>query len=93
MKVLFPLADSIYLTTPEMERAAKPVELYKKAIKYNANVGKFNNLQEALTAARQEKPSKIISIRTRRPVDHSVICVCGSLFLVGAFKSLQDASQ
>ncbi len=89
MKILFPIADSIYLTAPDMERALHPDDLYKKATKYNRNVRTFASLHEALAAARQVQSSNVISIRTRRPLSRSVICICGSLFLVGAFKALQ----
>lgn len=88
MKFLFPVADSVYLTAPDMERAAKPEDLLRRSLKYNTEVRKFDSLPDALAAARQARASKIISIRTRKPVDDSIICICGSLFLVGAFKSL-----
>ncbi|MEW5807204.1 MAG: folylpolyglutamate synthase/dihydrofolate synthase family protein [Acidobacteriota bacterium] len=89
MKIVLPLADSVFLASPEMERAATPDDLQSLARRFNNNIRKCESLKDALRAASEKRSSRVISIKSREPMQDAVICICGSLFLVGAFKSLQ----
>lgn len=89
LRVLSPAADSIYLTTLDMERAAGLDHLYNISLNYHRVVRKCQNLREALKASSSKTSSKVISIKNKKSLQKQVICVCGSLFLVGAFKCLR----
>jgi dihydrofolate synthase/folylpolyglutamate synthase len=89
LRVISPTADSIYLTTLDMERAANLDHLYNISLNHHRVVKKCQNLKDALKASSNKTSSKVISIRNKKSLQKPIICVCGSLFLVGAFKSLR----
>lgn len=76
-RLLFPLADEIYLTRPDQPRAATPVEILAAAGSPTARVIVEDNPVHALARA----------LDASSP--HDVVLVAGSLFLVGAVKKAQ----
>ncbi len=93
LQVISPTADSVYLTTLDMERAADLDHLYNISLNHHRVVRKCKNLREALKASSNKASSKVISIKNKKSLQRPVICVCGSLFLVGAFKSLKSKQK
>lgn len=93
LRVISPVVDSIYLTTLDLERAADPDLLYNISLDYHRVVRKCKNLREALKACCRKTSSKVISIKSKKSLQKPVICVCGSLFLVGAFKNLKSRQK
>jgi dihydrofolate synthase / folylpolyglutamate synthase len=72
--ILFPLAETVYLTRPEVERAASPEGI----------------LASALAAPRQivlePDPARALERAIEQSSPEDVVLVAGSLFLVGAVK-------
>lgn len=93
LKALSPTVDSFYLTTIDSERAASLDYLYNISLDHHRIVKKYKNLREALKAASHKRSSKVISIKSKKSLQKPVICVCGSIFLVGAFKSLKSRQK
>ena len=81
MEPLFSCASRIILTRAETPRAADPVVLASLAGRYHASVLRAPSLSAALSAAHAEAG----------PDD--VICVTGSLYLVGDVKSLLEGLE
>ena len=81
LKKLAPLADTVILTRPETERAVSPSELSEPAQRYCRHVeivaGTHQALQRALAVAAGE----------------DLICVAGSLYLIGELKQAYTALQ
>jgi len=71
---LFPLAETVYLTRPEMERAASP-----EAILTSARV-------QPRQAVLEPDPVRALDLAIEQSSPEDVILVTGSLFLVGAIK-------
>ena len=81
MEPLFSCASRVILTRAETPRSADPVILASLAGKYHSSVLRAPSLSAALFAARTEAG----------PDD--VICVTGSLYLVGDVKSLLEGHE
>ena len=78
LRKLAPLADKLILTGPKEDRALKPDALRSVAQLYNKNVEVIDDSRKALmTAFRQARK-------------HDLICVTGSLYLVGEIKQAID---
>lgn len=76
---LFPLAEEIYLTRPELARAASPEEILAAARIEPGNV------------VLEPVPARAVERACRAAAADDVILVAGSLFLVGAIKqALQE---
>ncbi len=90
MRTISPSADSVYLTKLEMERAADLNMLYNISLNHHKIIKKCQNLRGALKAASDKKSSRVISIKNKKAIQKPVICLCGSLFLIGAFKNLKS---
>lgn len=67
-------ADKLILTRPESERSVPPAEIMQAAGLYHKSIEVIENPQEALQAA--------MAMASRE----DIICVAGSLYLVGAVK-------
>jgi dihydrofolate synthase/folylpolyglutamate synthase len=78
LRKLAPLADSIIVTRPKEERALQPDTLRSVAHHYNKNVEVIDDPRQALLQA------------VRRAHAHDLICVTGSLYLVGEIKQAID---
>jgi dihydrofolate synthase/folylpolyglutamate synthase len=74
LKKLAPLADEIILTKPATDRAKPPEELLPQAIRYHDRIELTQTSGEALKLA-------LYKART-----HDLICVTGSLYLVGEIR-------
>ena len=74
-EILFPIADTVYLTRPSLERAASPEEILAQTRYRPPHVVLEADPTRALAAARAASS----------PDD--VVLACGSLFLVGALLS------
>ncbi|HKX33587.1 MAG TPA: folylpolyglutamate synthase/dihydrofolate synthase family protein [Blastocatellia bacterium] len=72
--LLFPLMQRILVTRPQNQRAAQPEVIADIAARSNQDVLCVQESREALAEALQLTPS------------NGLICVCGSLFLVGEIK-------
>jgi dihydrofolate synthase / folylpolyglutamate synthase len=81
MQPLLSCASRVIVTRAETPRAADPVFLEGLASRYHASVLRAPSLSAALSAARQEAG------------EEGVICVTGSLYLVGDVKSLLDGKE
>jgi len=81
MQPLFSCASSVIITRAETPRAADPVFLEGVARRYHAKVLRAPSLSAALSAARQEAG------------EEGVICVTGSLYLVGDVKCLLGGQE
>ena len=76
---LFPLAERVYLTRPELARAARPEEILATAV--------FEPGKTLVESA----PARAVERACRDAAADDVILVAGSLFLVGAVKqTLQE---
>lgn len=73
---LFPLADKIILTKVDEKRGAPEARLREFAIYARGSVAFFGEAEEAFVKALAETPT------------NGLICVAGSLYLVGAIKGL-----
>ncbi|HEV8336360.1 MAG TPA: folylpolyglutamate synthase/dihydrofolate synthase family protein [Candidatus Polarisedimenticolia bacterium] len=81
MEALFPCAQRIVLTRAETPRAADPVVLESVARRHHDSVIRAPGLSAALSAAKAEAgPS-------------GVVCVTGSLYLVGDVKTLLEGGE
>ncbi|MBN2516203.1 MAG: bifunctional folylpolyglutamate synthase/dihydrofolate synthase [Deltaproteobacteria bacterium] len=78
LRRLAPLADEIIVTGPREERALQPDALRPVAHYYNRNVEVIDDSRKALLTA------------VRRARTHDLICVTGSLYLVGEIKQALD---
>jgi dihydrofolate synthase/folylpolyglutamate synthase len=78
LRKLAPLADTIIVTRPKEERALQPDALRSVAHHYNKNVEVIDDSRQALLHA----------VRLARA--HDLICVTGSLYLVGEIKQALD---
>jgi dihydrofolate synthase/folylpolyglutamate synthase len=76
LKRLAPMSDTLILTRPESDRALPPATLLPVARQYQQRVGMTERLEEALRQA----------LTAAGPDD--LICITGSLYLVGAVKRL-----
>ncbi|HPJ97139.1 MAG TPA: folylpolyglutamate synthase/dihydrofolate synthase family protein [Syntrophales bacterium] len=76
IKRLCPLADRVILTLPDTERAAPPDRLFPIAARYCRDVAIILSPRQAIRKAVSEAA-----------VD-DLICVCGSLYLVGEVKGI-----
>jgi dihydrofolate synthase / folylpolyglutamate synthase len=81
MQPLFSCAARVIVTRAETPRAADPVILEGLARRYHASVLRAPSLSAALSAARQEAG------------EDGVICVTGSLYLVGDVKCLLEGQE
>lgn len=81
MERLFPLAKRIFLAQAQTPRAADPMVLESLGRRFNPALVRSPNLSAALSAAREEAGPD------------GVVCVCGSLYLVGDFLSLLEGTQ
>ena len=76
---LFPLAEEVYLTRPELARAATPEEILVAA-----------RVEPGKTVV-ESVPARAVERACRAAADDDVVLVAGSLFLVGAVKqALQE---
>ncbi len=73
-KVLFPLAESVYMTRPEMERAASPEDILSAA------------LAKPRQTILEPDPARALEMAIEASAPEDVVLVTGSLFLVGAVK-------
>ena len=80
-RLLFPLAEVIYLTLPDQPRAASPEEILSAVGRRPANVRLEDDPVRALERALAESA----------PDD--VVLAAGSLFLVGAIKKAQQEGR
>jgi dihydrofolate synthase / folylpolyglutamate synthase len=71
---LFPLAEEVYLTRPELERAASPEEILS-----TARIDPGKTVVESV-------PARAVERACRAAAADDVVLVAGSLFLVGAIK-------
>jgi dihydrofolate synthase/folylpolyglutamate synthase len=81
--ILFPLAQRLVLTSPANPRAAT-VETLARAVPFNFDSSKITlapTASEALRAAREQTPRD------------GLICITGSLYLVGEMQSMLAAMQ
>ena len=79
--ILFPLAEEVYLTRPELTRAASPEEILASA------------RMEAGKTVVEPVPARALERACRAAAADDVVLVAGSLFLVGAIKqALQDGN-
>jgi dihydrofolate synthase/folylpolyglutamate synthase len=78
LRKLAPLADTIILTRSKEERALEPDVLRSVAYQYNTNVEVIHDSREALLHAVHGAHA------------HDLICVTGSLYLVGEIKQAID---
>lgn len=79
-EILFPLADNLILTAIDNPRAASLATLEEIASRFSrGSVSKFNTTAQALRAA----------LRITRP--DGMICVTGSLYLIGEWKQINAA--
>jgi dihydrofolate synthase/folylpolyglutamate synthase len=74
LRRLSPLADNLILTRPESERALSPAMILQVARQYHQDVVMTERPEEALRMA----------LADAGPSD--LICVTGSLYLIGAVK-------
>lgn len=81
MQPLFSCVSRVIVTRAETPRAADPVYLEGLARRYHASVLRAPSLSAALSAARQEAG------------EDGVICVTGSLYLVGDVKCLLEGKE
>ena len=75
-KTLFPLADAVIITRPPTERALAPEILHPIAMKFNKNIEIIINPGDALRHAFELAG------------DPDLVCVAGSLYLVGEIKKV-----
>jgi dihydrofolate synthase/folylpolyglutamate synthase len=80
-KSLFPLADSLVLTAPAMERAASPAEVATRAGLSARDARLEPDVRKALRAARQQAGP------------NQLVVVAGSLYLVGEVKALLEKER
>ncbi len=73
-KILFPLAEEVYLTRPEQARAATPEEILSAA--------RFQPRQ----VISEPDPPRAFELACQASSPEDVVLACGSLFLVGAIK-------
>jgi len=78
LKKLAPLADAIIVTRPKEERALQPDALRSVAYHYNTNVEVIDDSRKALLHA------------VHRAHADDLICITGSLYLVGEIKQALD---
>ncbi len=76
---LFPLADRVILTRPHSERALPLDALLPVARRFNKKVERFADPGDALRSA------------LSRAAKEDLVCVAGSLYLVGEIKKIQQA--
>jgi dihydrofolate synthase/folylpolyglutamate synthase len=77
--ILFPLADNLILTTIENPRAASLETLETVAAQFaRGSVTKFQTATDAFHASLRDTP------------DHGLICVTGSLYLIGEWKKQNE---
>jgi dihydrofolate synthase/folylpolyglutamate synthase len=81
MEPLLPCAQRVILTRAETPRAADPVLLESLARSHHASALRAPSLSAALSAARAEAGPD------------GVVCVTGSLYLVGDVKTLLDGGE
>ena len=81
MEVLFPCASRVILTRAETPRAADPVVLESLARRFKTPAVRAPGLASALSAARDEAGPD------------GVVCVTGSLYLVGDVKTLLEGGE
>ncbi len=81
MEALLPCAGRVFLTRAETPRAADPVVLEGLARRYHASAIRAPSLSAALAAARSEAGPE------------GIVCVTGSLYLVGDVKTLLEGSE
>ena len=79
VKRLFPLADRVILTRPHSERALPLDALLPVARRFNKKVERFADAGDALRSA------------LSRAGKEDLVCVAGSLYLVGEIKKIQQA--
>lgn len=79
MEVLFPIAGKIIVTKVSNRRAAIPDEIVEKAAKFDWEITRTENSSDALDEALRVTPQ------------NRLICVCGSLFLVGEVKEIIES--
>ena len=72
--ILFPLADNLILTEVDNPRAASPATLEAIATRFSNGVSTFNSVRDARRAALRITPRE------------GMICVTGSLYLIGEWK-------
>jgi len=81
MEPLLPCAQRVILTRAETPRAADPVLLESLALRHHASAIRAPSLSAALSAARAEAGPD------------GVVCVTGSLYLVGDVKTLLEGGE
>jgi len=81
MEILFPCAQRVFLTRAETPRAADPMVLEAVARRFHPAVVRTPGLSAALAAARDEAGPD------------GVVCVTGSLYLVGDVKTLLEGNE
>jgi len=80
-KILFPLADEVYLTRPALARAASPEEILAAA--------RF----EPPRIVVEPEPARALEAACRLSSPNDVVLACGSLFLVGALLNAVPSGQ
>mgnify|MGYP001575360822 CR=1 FL=1 len=75
-KMLFPLADALIITRPPSERALPPDILHSIALEFNKNIEIIASPRDALRHALEISG------------DTDLVCVAGSLYLVGEIKKV-----
>ncbi len=78
IEIIFPMAQKIIVTRVKNPRAAEPKSIADMGVMMNREVNCIGESGEALTEALQITPQ------------NGVICVCGSLFLVGEIKAFSN---
>lgn len=74
LRNLSPLADNLILTRPESERAQSPAMILQAARQYHRSV------------IMTEKPEEALRMALAAAGQYDLICVAGSLYLIGAVK-------
>lgn len=72
--ILFPLAEAVYLTRPEIGRAASPEDILASAS------------LDPPRAVLEPDPARALGLAIERSLPEDIVLVAGSLFLVGAIK-------
>jgi dihydrofolate synthase/folylpolyglutamate synthase len=73
-RILFPLAEAVYLTRPGLDRAALPEMILESAVAVPR------------LAAIEPDPSRALEQAVEASLPDDIVLVAGSLFLVGAIK-------
>ncbi|MDY6861404.1 MAG: folylpolyglutamate synthase/dihydrofolate synthase family protein [Thermodesulfobacteriota bacterium] len=71
LSYLMPIASKVFLTRPQMDRAAPLNELSRYIKKFKKEIRKIENVEDAIKAALKQADS------------NDIICITGSLFTVG----------